>query len=174
MVLWMNKHTYIKVSKINLFYASIVFPFAQIFLIFTIINKGSLFFIHRLSQNIFALILNIKDMYYWCSLDILVVEEAFSPCIRCLENCCCWWWYDVLLDALFEKSALPGRVGLLPSTFDIEWVEPPILPRAPLAVAGLAGNGGGWEFDELQKQKRNKFDFRNIQTCLNKFWLTLL
>ena len=59
----MNKHTYIKVSKINLFYASIVFPFVQIFLIFTIINKGSLFFIHRLSQNIFAHILNIKDMY---------------------------------------------------------------------------------------------------------------
>ena len=56
-----------------------------------------------------------------------------------------------MLEALFEKSALPGRVGLLPSTFDMEWVDPPIFPRAPLAVAGLAGNGGGWEFDELQK-----------------------
>ena len=78
------------------------------------------------------------------------MEEAFSPCILCRENCCCWWWYDILLEALFEKSALPGRVGLLPSTFDMEWVDPPIFPRAPLAVAGLAGNGGGWEFDELQ------------------------
>ena len=143
MVLWMNIHTYIKVSKINLYYASIVFPFVQIFLIFTIINKGSLFFIHRLSQNIFAHILNIKDVYYWCSLDILVVEEAFSPCILCRENCCCGVWYDELWKALFEESALPGRVGLLPSTLDIEWVEPPIFPRAPLAVAGLAGSGGG-------------------------------
>ena len=56
----------------------------------------------------------------------------------------------MLWNALFEESALPGRVGLLPSTLDIEWVEPPIFPRAPLAVAGLAGNGGGWELDELE------------------------
>ena len=83
MVLWMNKHTFIKVSKVNLFYASIVFPFVQIFLIFTIINKGSLFFIHRLSQNIFAHILNIKDMNNWF---ILLMFPGYTGSGRSIQS----------------------------------------------------------------------------------------